>query len=70
LIEASDYQFIGIFGGGSITLFNETADILIEYDAERLNAGLRLNLFDHIKLIGGLMNMKYFSGGAALSFRL
>jgi len=70
LIEASDYQFIGIFGGGSITLLNETVDILMEYDAERFNAGLRLNLFEHIKILGGLMDRKYFSGGIALFFQL
>lgn len=69
-IKASDYQFIGIFGGISIGIMNDQFNVLVEYDAERYNAGLGLNLFNHIKLIGGLMDMKYFSGGAAVSFQL
>lgn len=69
-IKAADYQFIGIFGGINLTLFEESINVLLEYDAERFNVGFRLNLFNHIKLLAGLMDMKHFSGGAAVSFRL
>lgn len=69
-ISSSSSQFIGIFGGISIGIMNDQFNVLVEYDADRYNAGLGLNLFNHIKLIGGLMDMKHFSGGASFSFQL
>jgi hypothetical protein len=43
---------------------------MLEYDAERFNAGLRLNLFNHIHLLGGFIDLKHFSGGASVTFQL
>lgn len=69
LIKAADYQYVGLFGGISLTLF-DSIDMIGEYDAERFNAGLRLTLFNHIKLLGGFMDLKHFSGGVAVNFIL
>ncbi len=69
IIEAEDYQYVGLFGGVSLTIF-KSIEIMGEYDAERFNAGFRFTLFNHIKLLGGVMDFKHFSGGAAVSFVL
>lgn len=69
IIDAADHQYVGIFSGFSVTLIN-MFEVMGEYDAERFNAGLRITLFNHIKLLGGFMDMKHFSGGASVSFVL
>lgn len=69
IIKAADYQFIGLFGGVSISFF-DNVELIGEYDAERFNAGIRLTIFNHIKLLGGFMDLKHFSGGAAFSWVL
>ncbi len=69
IIKAADYQYIGLFGGMSLKVF-DLIELIGEYDAERFNTGIRLTLFNHIKLLGGFMDLKHFSGGAAFSFVL
>lgn len=69
LISAKSYQYMGLFGGISLSFFS-FIELMGEYDAERFNAGLRLTLFKHIKLLGGFMDMKHLSGGAAVSWEL
>ncbi len=68
-MKAAGYQFNGFFYGASFYFLNSIS-ILGEFDAERFNAGLRITLFKHFKLLGGFMDMKHFSGGAAVSFVL
>lgn len=65
IIKAYDYQYIGLFTGASISLF-DSIELMGEYDAERFNAGLRITLLNHIKLLGGFVDLKHFSGGASL----
>jgi len=77
-IKAADHQFVGLFGGvafdfdlsSDFYLLPSTFSILLEHDAERFNTGLRVTLFDHIKILAGLMEMKYLSGGVSVSLRL
>lgn len=69
-IKAADYQFIGIFGGINIAFFEESLNVLLEYDAERVNTGTRLNLFRHLNLLFGLMDFRYFSGSVNFSITL
>mgnify|MGYP000852397807 CR=1 FL=1 len=70
IIKASDYEFIGVFGGVSASFFN-FAELLLEYDAEHFNGGIRLSLLNnHIKLLAGYQNFTAFNGGIALSFIL
>ncbi len=69
LIKAADYQFIGFFGGISYIPINHL-EIILEHDADRINAGLRITLLNHIKILAGLMGVKDFSGGLSFSFFL
>ncbi len=69
LFNARSYQFEGAFGGASISLL-KFSELLIEYDADYFNAGVRLNLFDHLYLIGGFQDLKVFNGGLAFSINL
>ncbi|MBS3944266.1 MAG: YjbH domain-containing protein [Melioribacter sp.] len=68
-IKAQHHNFVGLFGGMSLKVF-DLIELMGEYDAERFNTGIRLTLFRHIKLLGGFMDLKYFSGGASFSFVL
>ncbi len=68
-ISVSSSQYVGIFAGFSFTFLN-AIKLMGEYDADRFNAGLRITLFNHIKLLGGFMDLKHFSGGAAVSWEL
>ncbi|MGK9477963.1 YjbH domain-containing protein [Melioribacter sp. OK-6-Me] len=69
IINAADYQFIGLFGGLSFKPY-DFIELIVENDAERFNGAIRLNFFEHIHLLAGLMNFSDFSGGFSFSFRL
>ncbi|MFA7288294.1 MAG: YjbH domain-containing protein [Melioribacteraceae bacterium] len=69
LFTARSYQFDGPFGGVSVSLF-EVSELLLEYDSDYFNAGVRFALFNHIYFIGGLQDMKVFNGGLAFSLQL
>ncbi len=69
LLKADNHNFVGLFGGIDIKFFN-TLELMTEYDGKRPNVGFRLKLFDHISILYGYINYKYFSGGAAFSFEL
>ncbi len=67
--KAANHNFVGLFGGISFQFIN-TADLMTEYDGTHSNGGLRINLFNHIFLLGGFLQYKYFSGGAGFNFIL
>ncbi|MFA5804213.1 MAG: YjbH domain-containing protein [Melioribacteraceae bacterium] len=69
ILQARTHNFVGFFGGMSIKFFN-SLELMTEYDGKRVNGGLRLKLFDHISILCGYINYKYFSGGASFSFQL
>ncbi|MEJ5352667.1 MAG: YjbH domain-containing protein [Melioribacteraceae bacterium] len=69
VFKAADYQFIGLFGGISLSVLNNL-ELITEYDAERFNSAVRLTLLKHIKILAGLMNLKDFSGGISYSMVL
>ena len=72
IIDAGGYQFIGLFGGASFNFSLLTSDfsLLLENDAIRWNGGIRITLFDHIKLLAGLMEFKHFTGGVSFNWKL
>jgi hypothetical protein len=71
IIQASDYQFIGIFGGIEITPVKlEFLQLILEYDAEKFNAGARLTLFKHLILLAGYEGLDAFSAGFSYRFYL
>ena len=71
LFKSADYQFIGFFGGMKLVFRKlEFLELMVEYDADKWNTGARLTLFKHFALLGGMLGMKHFSGGASYRFQL
>lgn len=68
-IKAFDHHFVGLFGGVSLKYKNLLRGI-IEYDTEKVNCGAEITLFNHFKLLGGLMNFNTFSGGICYKTQL
>lgn len=68
-IKAQHHNFVGLFGGLSLKLFN-TLELMTEYDGKHSNSGMRLKLFNHLSILGGFIQHKHFSGGASFSFIL
>ncbi len=68
-IKSQNHNFVGFFGGVSLKLFN-TLELMNEYDGKHSNSGIRLKLFGSLSILGGLLQHKHFSGGAAFSFQL
>ncbi len=69
LFEANHYQFLGFFGGISYS-FLENFELFSEYDAEKFNSGIRIDLFNHLRLLMGSLNHKDFVGGINIFFQL
>ncbi|MFX0134433.1 MAG: YjbH domain-containing protein [Candidatus Hodarchaeota archaeon] len=69
IIKSRDYDYIGLFGGISLSPWN-WSEIMLEFDAERWNGGVRVTLLEHIKVLAGLIEYKYFSGGVSVSWNL
>jgi len=71
IIAANTYQFIGFFGGISISPKNmDYLELMLEYDADKWNTGLRLTILKHIVLLAGLEGMDAFSFGINYRFLL
>lgn len=69
IFRANNYNFDGFFGGVNIQIL-KSSELMFEYDAEYFNTGVRFTFFDKIKLLAGLIDMKYFSGAVSVSFQL
>ena len=67
--DARNHQFVGLFGGVSWSP-GRFVDLMLEYDSERVNGGLRLYLLNHVALLVGLENFDSMSGGLSYKFRL
>lgn len=71
IIGANTYQFIGLFYGLTISPKNmEYLELMIENDADKWNAGMRLTILKHIVLLAGMEGLDAFSGGLSLKFQL
>ncbi len=71
VIAANTYQFIGFFGGINISPKNmEYLELMLEYDADKWNTGIRLTILKHIVLLAGLEGMDAFSFGINYRFLL
>jgi hypothetical protein len=71
ILKARNYQFIGFFGGISITPKNlRYLELMLEYDADKFNYGVRVIIKEHIVLLAGFEGMHYFSGGLCYKFLL
>lgn len=71
ILDAADYQFIGLFGGIKITPQHlEFLELMAEYDGDKWNAGARVTILKHIVLLGGFEGLDAFSGGVSYRFLL
>ncbi len=71
IFKSADYQFIGLFYGLSISPKNmDYLEMMLEYDAEKWNAGMRLTVLKHIVILVGFEGMDAFSGGLSYKFLL
>ncbi|RMH71949.1 MAG: hypothetical protein D6675_05475 [Gemmatimonadetes bacterium] len=68
-MDAHFHQFVGMFGGISLTIL-KPFDLILEYDAEHVNVGMRLLLWRHFQVTSGWQNIDTFVGGFALRMRL
>lgn len=59
----------GILSGVNLKLWNNL-EIFGEYDGKYYNAGTRVKIFNHLILLGGINQLKYFSGGISYFFNL
>lgn len=75
LLNANHYQFVGLFGGVSIPAVTfgpvlTRSEVLLEYDGEIPNAGIRLELLGHVSVLAALENMDVPVMGGSVHLRL
>jgi hypothetical protein len=68
-MKAKHHEFVGLFGGISME-YRDLATLMLEYDAEKVNGGMRFVFFRHVQIMLALLNMNSFSGGASYVFSL
>ena len=70
-IAANTYQFIGLFYGINVSPKNmEYLELMMEYDADKWNVGMRLTIVKHVVILAGFEGFDSFSGGISYKFRL
>lgn len=69
VIKANGHEYKGLFGGVSLKIL-EHFEFMFENDARFYNVGARIKLLEHIFLLGGYRDLKYFSGGGGICFQL
>ncbi len=71
LFTAADYQFLGLFYGINFSPKNmDFLELMVEYDADKWNAGARVTVLKHVVILAGLEGMDVFSGGISYKFHL
>jgi len=71
IIKASQYEFIGLFGGAKFQLFSQRQFALsIEYDSASVNVGADISMLEMMNLKCAVLDLKYFSIGASMHFNL
>jgi hypothetical protein len=69
LFTAADYQFIGLFYGINFSPKSmDFLELMVEYDADKWNAGARVTILKHMVILAGLEGFDAFSGG--ISYKL
>lgn len=68
-LDAAGRQFDGLFGGVSVAP-RPWLTLLVEYDGERPNAGVRLGPVHGVALLAALQNGDGLSGGVSYTFAL
>jgi len=71
IIPANTYQYVGFFGGIKLTPHHlDFMELMLEYDADKWNAGARVTILNHIVLLAGYEGLDAFSGGVSYRFML
>jgi hypothetical protein len=71
IIPANTYQYLGFFGGIKITPHHlKFLEIMLDYDADKWNAGVRVTILKHLILLAGYEGLDAFSGGVSYRFTL
>ena len=68
-LRAQGRQFDGLFGGVSLAP-RPWITLMVEYDGDHPNAGIRLGPVHGAALLGALQNLDGFSGGVSYTFAL
>jgi hypothetical protein len=68
-MKAKHHEFAGLFGGVSADV-GRHATVMLEYDAEKVNGGVRLVLLRRVRILLALLNMDSFAGGVGFAFNL
>ena len=66
-IPAAQYQFVGFFGGIEFISL-PSSSFMVEYDADKFNAKLRVDFFKNFQGTVGLFGLDKFGGG--ISYRM
>ena len=62
-------QLLGLFGGSSLQYQNSVA-LLLEYDSNKFNPGIRITILDKLQLTLALLDLKTITGGVSYIFQL
>lgn len=68
-MKANHHEFAGLFGGLSME-YKDRSALLLEYDAEKINGGVRVELFRHVRIMLAFLHMESPCGGASYAFSL
>ena len=60
-------QLSGLFGGMTVD-YKNLVSVMVEYDTQKFNCGMKVLLFNRLYLTGALLEMKAFTGG--VNFRI
>jgi hypothetical protein len=66
-IEAKEHQFLGLFGGVSLSPKPFVA-LMLEHDSDRLNCGMRIFIFNRLEVLLAFLDFDKFSGGMSYRF--
>lgn len=71
IVVANTYQYLGLFYGLNVSPKNmDFLELMVEYDADKWNAGARVTILKHVVILAGLEGMDAFSGGISYKFQL
>lgn len=71
IIKANTHQFLGLFYGVNFSPKNmEYLELMMEYDADKWNAGARVTILKHVVILAGIEGLDAFSGGISYKFLL
>jgi hypothetical protein len=68
-IEAKEHQFLGLFGGVSLSPRPFVA-FMLEHDSDRFNCGMRISIFNRLEVLLAFLDFDTFSGGASYRLRI